>query len=255
MLEARELTKCYSSIPAVKDVTFRIEPGQILGYLGPNGSGKSTTVKMLTGLLEPTRGQVLYQGRSVRTDLVAYKRRLGYIPEEANLYPHLTGYEYLELVGLLRGMDEKLLERKIETFLSLFGLFSQRHTPAAAYSKGMRQKLLISAALLHDPDILILDEPEAGLDVTTSLVLRKLIARLAGEGKVVLYSSHVLEVVEKVCSHVLLLHKGNVVAHESIEGMRRLASKPSLEHVFSELTNQTDTDVMATDLVDAMRLQ
>jgi ABC-2 type transport system ATP-binding protein len=255
MLEARGLTKCYSSIPAVKDVTFRIEPGQILGYLGPNGSGKSTTVKMLTGLLEPTRGQVLYQGRSVRTDLVAYKRRLGYIPEEANLYPHLTGYEYLELVGLLRGIDERLLARKIDEFLTLFGLFQQRHTPAAAYSKGMRQKLLISAALIHDPDILILDEPEAGLDVTTSLVLRKLIARLATEGKVVLYSSHVLEVVEKVCSHVLLLHKGNVVAHESIEGMRHLASKPSLEHVFSELTNQTDTDVMASELVGTMRLK
>jgi ABC-2 type transport system ATP-binding protein len=255
MLEARELTKSFSSIPAVKDVTFRVEPGQILGYLGPNGSGKSTTVKMLTGLMEPTRGVILFNGSTIRADLVAYKRKLGYVPEEANLYPHLTGLEYLELIGLLRGLEQGMLRRRIERFLDLFSLLPSRHTAVSSYSKGMRQKLLISAALLHDPEVLVLDEPESGLDVTTSLVFRKLLAGLAREGKIILYSSHVLEVVEKVCSHVLLLHRGNVVAHESIEGMRRLASKPSLEYVFSELTHQTDTDVMAESLVGAMRMQ
>jgi ABC-2 type transport system ATP-binding protein len=255
MLEARDLTKCFSAIPAVNEVSFRVEPGQILGYLGPNGSGKSTTVKMLTGLMEPTRGVVLHNGQSIRHDLTGYKHRLGYVPEEANLYPHLTGLEYLELVGLLRNIERSLLNRKIEAFLGLFSLEPHRHTAISSYSKGMRQKLLISAALLHDPGILILDEPESGLDVTTSLVFRKLLSALAAEGKVVIYSSHVLEVVEKVCSHVLLLHRGNVVAHETIEGMRRLASKPSLEHVFSELTHQTDTGIMAQDLVSAMRMQ
>jgi ABC-2 type transport system ATP-binding protein len=254
MLEARALTKCFSSIPAVLDVSFRIAPGQVLGYLGPNGSGKSTTVKMLTGLIEPTRGQILYNGDSIRTNLVEYKRTLGYVPEEANLYPHLTGYEYLELVGHLRDLDGGLLKRRIETFLTLFSLFASRNTPVSAYSKGMRQRLLISSALLHDPRILIFDEPEAGLDITTALVLRKLISSLAEAGKVILYSSHILEVVEKVCTHVLVLHKGIVVAHETIAGIGRLASKPDLEHVFSELTNQTDTDETARGLMGAMRM-
>jgi ABC-2 type transport system ATP-binding protein len=255
MLEARALTKCYSSIPAVNNVSFTIKPGEVLGYLGPNGSGKSTTVKMLTGLLEPTRGQIFFKGRSIREDLPAYKRQLGYVPEEPNLYPHLSGYEYLELVGLIRGMEPAALRRGIDRFLEIFGLRTSKFSPVASYSKGMRQKLLISAALLHNPDVLVLDEPEAGLDVTTALVLRKLVAALSREGKIVLYSSHVLEVVEKVCSHVLVLSKGNVVGYESIEGIRQLTDKPSLEHVFAELTQQTDTDETALGLVQAMRMQ
>lgn len=227
----------------------------MLGYLGPNGSGKSTTVKMLTGLLEPTRGQIFFQGRSIREDLPAYKRQLGYVPEEPNLYPHLSGYEYLELVGLIRGMEPAVLRRGIDRFLEIFGLGIHKLSPVASYSKGMRQKLLISAALLHDPDVLVLDEPEAGLDVTTALVLRKLVAALSREGKIVLYSSHVLEVVEKVCSHVLVLSRGNVVGYESIDGIRQLTAQPSLEHVFAELTQQTDTDETALGLVQAMRMQ
>lgn len=254
MLEARALTKNYSGIAAVKDVSFTVEPGQVLGYLGPNGSGKSTTVKMLTGLVEPTRGEILYRGQSIRNCLVEYKRAVGYVPEEANLYGHLTGWEYLELVGLLRDVESATLKRRIERFLTLFALYPHRQTVVSSYSKGMRQRLLLSAALLHDPAILIFDEPEAGLDVTTALVLRNLISSLAREGKVILYCSHILEVVEKVCTHVLLLHRGNVVAHESIEAVRKLASKPSLEHVFSELTDQTDTELAATGLVEAMRL-
>ena len=255
MLEARALTKSYSGIPAVKDVSFTVQPGQVLGYLGPNGSGKSTTVKMLTGLIEPTRGEILYRSKSIRNCIVDYKRAVGYVPEEANLYSHLTGWEYLELVGLLRDMNAKTLGRRIERFLTLFSLFPHRQTVVSSYSKGMRQRLLLSAALLHDPHILIFDEPEAGLDVTTSLVLRNLISALAAEGKVVLYCSHILEVVEKVCTHVLLLHKGNVVANESIEAVRKLASRPSLEHVFSELTDRTNTEEVATGLVQAMRME
>jgi ABC-2 type transport system ATP-binding protein len=253
MLEARSLTKCYSSIPAVNEVSFAIDRGQVLGYLGPNGSGKSTTVKMITGLLEPTRGQILFDGVSIRADPVAYKRRLGYVPEEPNLYPHLTGLEYLDLVGCLRGLDNDAVARKSKDLLELFSLFPSRHSPIASYSKGMRQRLLISAALLHNPDIIVFDEPLSGLDVTTALVFRKLVATLAAEGKVILYSSHVLEVVEKVCTHVLVLHKGNVVGHSSIAEIHRLASKPSLEQVFAELTQQTDTEVTARGIINVMK--
>jgi ABC-2 type transport system ATP-binding protein len=252
MLEARSLTKCYSSIPAVNNVSFTIARGQVLGYLGPNGSGKSTTVKMITVLLEPTSGQILMDGVSIRSDLVAYKRRLGYVPEEANLYPQLTGLEYLDLVGCLRGMNDAAVARKSHDLLELFSLHGARHTPMASYSKGMRQRILISAALLHNPDIIVFDEPLSGLDVTSAMVFRKLVYRLACQGKVILYSSHVLEVVEKVCTHVLVLHKANVVGHGSIGEIRNLASTPSLEQVFAELTQQTDTDETARGIVDVI---
>jgi ABC-2 type transport system ATP-binding protein len=252
MLEARSLTKCYSSIPAVNNVSFSIDRGQVLGYLGPNGSGKSTTVKMITGLLEPTRGEILFDGVSIRSDLTGYKRRLGYVPEEPNLYPHLTGLEYLELIGCLRGLDADAVLRKSNDLLELLSLHGARHTPIASYSKGMRQRVLISAALLHNPDIIVFDEPLSGLDVTSAVVFRKLVDQLSRQGKVILYSSHVLEVVEKVCTHVLVLHKGNVVGHGSIAEIRSLAATPSLEQVFAQLTQQTDTDETAKGIVDVI---
>ena len=166
MLEIQELSKAFGRTYAVDRVSFVIRPGEILGYLGPNGSGKSTTVKMLTCLLEPTSGHIFYEGRDIRQDPVAYKRLLGYVPEEPHLYPYLTGREYLQLVGRLRGLEERRVTERADGLLRLFGLGPSRHSTMSSYSKGMRQKVLISAALLHDPKILIFDEPLSGLDVT-----------------------------------------------------------------------------------------
>ena len=156
MLEVRQLTKLYNGIAAVNHVSFRIEPGEILGYLGPNGAGKSTTVKMLIGLLEPTSGHIEFHGKDIRTDLKAYQRLVGYVPEEPHLYPHLSGREYLQLVGRLRGMPRRTLEPKMDELLRLIGLWEDRHSPLASYSKGMRQKILLLASVLHDPELLIL---------------------------------------------------------------------------------------------------
>lgn len=253
MLEARALTKYYNHTLAVKGVSFTIRPGEILGYLGPNGAGKSTTVKMLTGLIEPSDGQIFFNGRTVYDDFTAFQRRLGYVPEEPHLYPHLTGREYLQLVGRLRGMERRVLEPKMDGFLNLFGLWNDRHTPLASYSKGMRQKILLSAALLHDPEVLILDEPFSGLDVTSALVLRSLLKALAESGKMILYSSHVLEVVEKVCSQVLILRKGEVVAYDSIHRLRELMSQPSLEGVFSQLAQVEDGETLAGKILEVMK--
>ena len=255
MLEARSLTKYYNHTPAVRQVSFTIRPGEILGYLGPNGAGKSTTVKMLTGLIEPSEGQIFYRGRSVYEDFTAFQRRIGYVPEEAHLYPHLTGREYLQLMGRLRGMPRRVLEPKMDEFLRAFALWDDRHAPLSAYSKGMRQKILLSAALLHDPDVLILDEPFSGLDVTSALTLRSLLRSLAGRGKIILYSSHVLEVVEKICSTVLILRNGEVAAYDSIERLRELMSQPSLEAVFAQLAQVDDGEVLANRIVDAMSYQ
>jgi len=253
MLEARNLTKRYSSIAAVENVSFTTRPGQILGYLGPNGSGKSTTVKMLTGLIEPSEGEILYRGKNVLKNRLWFSRHFGYVPEEPHLYTHLTGREYLQLVGRLRGMEKSILERKIETMLDLFGLTDFRDTQMSSYSKGMRQKVLLSAALLHDPDVLILDEPFSGLDVTAALVFRTLLQALAAEGKMILYSSHVLEVVEKVCSEVLILHRSRVVANDSVARLRDLRSSSSLEDVFSQLVMHEDASAVASQMIAVMR--
>jgi ABC-2 type transport system ATP-binding protein len=253
MLEARSLTKYYSAVPAIRDLSFTLRPGGILGMLGPNGSGKSTTVSIVTGLLEPSGGTVLLDGQPIRDDLLAYKSRIGYVPEEAVLYTYLTGPEYLSLVGGLRNIPHKRLQEKIDGFLTLFGLKDDVHAPMSAYSKGMRQKILISAALLHDPASIILDEPNSGLDVTTALVLRRLVQRLAGEGRMVIYSSHVLEIVEQVATDVLILHDGHVVAHDSVSRLRELMKLSTLEEVFKNLVIATDLDGVAADIVSVMK--
>ena len=253
VLEVRNLTKYYSALPAIRDVSFSIAPGTILGLLGPNGSGKSTTVSILTGLLEPSGGHVLFDGADIRERMIDYKARIGYVPEEAHLYTYLTGPEYLTLMGRLRSLSERAISRKVETFLDAFGLTANRHAQMSAYSKGMRQKILIAAALLHDPQIIVLDEPNSGLDVTSSLVLRSLVQALAAEGRMVLYSSHVLEIVEQVATDVLILLQGRVVAHGSVAELRSMTAQPSLEQVFRQLVVETDVDRVARQLIEVMK--
>lgn len=252
MLEARGLSKFYGSVLAVRDISFSLQPGQVLGYLGPNGSGKSTTVKMLTGLLEPTDGQVLFNGHDIHKNLIAYRKRLGYVPEEANLYPYLTGQEYLDMVATLRAMPEPRKTKTISSLLDLFSLWPHRHLTIGSYSKGMRQRILLIAALMDNPDVLILDEPLSGLDVTTVLVIKNLIQVLSARGKAVLYCSHILEVVEKVCSHLIILRKGQVIAQGTTSTVRQQIGKSSLEGVFLHLVEERDVVQMAKDIVSVV---
>jgi len=251
MLEAVRLTKSYASLPAVQDLSFNLKPGMVLGCLGPNGSGKSTTVKMLTGLLEPTRGLVQFDGRRIQDDLPGYRKKLGYVPEEAHLYPYLTGWEYLEMVGTLRAMDRGLMDEKIDSLLDLFALHPHRHVSIGTYSKGMRQRILLIAALMHDPDIFIFDEPLSGLDVTSALIFKNLVQQLGEAGKLVFYCSHVLEVVEKVCSDVLILRKGKVIAQDSVANIRKIIGQ-SLETTFLHLVDDVDTMTVARNIMDVM---
>jgi ABC-2 type transport system ATP-binding protein len=252
MLELRRVTKRYSGIPVVDDVSFAARAGEVTGYLGPNGSGKSTTLKMITGLIEPSDGEILFHGQPIDRDRIAHKQRLGYVPEEPHLYPHLTGAEYLEMVGQLRGLPERQIKEKVGGFLRLLTLYGDRHVPMSSYSKGMRQKILLAAALLHNPEIVLLDEPFSGLDVNSALVLRNLIRELAGRGKVVLFSSHELDTVERVSSHIVILHRGRVVANDSIEQLRELMSLPTLEEIFSQLAIKQDTVGITRRIVELM---
>jgi ABC-2 type transport system ATP-binding protein len=254
MLELRAVTKRYSGIPAVQDVSFVAQAGEVTGYLGPNGSGKSTTMKMITGLIEPSEGEILFRGQPVDRDPMAYRQLLGYVPEEPHLYPHLTGAEYLEMVGHLRGLPPRQLAEKIDGLLRLLSLHQDRYVPISSYSKGMRQKVLLIGALLHNPELVLLDEPFSGLDVNSALVLRGLIGSLAGRGKVVLFSSHDLDIVERVCSRVVILHKGRVVANDSIRQLRALMSLPTLEEIFAQLAIEQDTPAITRQIVQLMEL-
>jgi ABC-2 type transport system ATP-binding protein len=252
VLEARHLTKYYAAIPAIRDVSFSVPSGSVLGLLGPNGSGKSTTVSILSGLLEPSGGGVFLDGGDVREHLTDYQASIGYVPEEAHLYNYLTGPEYLQLIGQLRLLPEAALRRRIAAFLESFGLTDDRHAPLSAYSKGMRQKILISAALLHNPRIIIFDEPDSGLDVTSSLILRSLVQALAADERIVIYSSHVLEIVERVATGVLILQDGRVAAHGSVATLRDMMKLASLEQVFRRTLLDTDVEAVAGQLVAAM---
>ena len=252
MLEARGLTKYYSSITGVRDVNFRVPAGTVLGLLGPNGSGKSTTVGMLTGLLEPSGGMVLMDGANVRDDLLRYKRGLGYVPEEAQLYTWMSGAEFLTFCARLRGLPDAVARRRIDTLLAIFGLQTDRDAPMSAYSKGMRQKILLSAALVHNPTLVVLDEPCSGLDVGATLMVRSLIQKLAAAGRIIIYSSHELEMVEKVCNEVLILREGRVAAHATTAALREQVNASSLEDAFRTLVFTTDVDAVAGEIIAAI---
>jgi len=252
MLELRDVSKRYGAITVLSRVSFVVQPGEVLGYLGPNGSGKSTTVKMIVGLMPPTSGHVLYANHDIQDGLLAYKAQLGYVPEEAHLYTYLSAAEYLRMVGRLRGMAETVLDRKIASLLKLFGLDTDHHAPLSAFSKGMRQKVLISAALLHNPKLIVLDEPVSGLDVSTALVLRTVVHTLAAGGRMVVYSSHELDTIEKVSTRVIILSAGKIVADDSAARLRELMHAPSLEDVFSQLAVREDLDRLASALFETI---
>jgi ABC-2 type transport system ATP-binding protein len=252
MLELRNLSKRFAGSLAVDNVSFSARGGEVTGYLGPNGSGKSTTIKIIAGLMDATSGDVLFGGVPIAQDLHAWKRRVGYVPEEPHLYSHLSALEYLVMVAQLRGLPTTRTTGRIEELLRLLELQAQdiHYVPLSAYSKGMRQKVLLVAALLHNPELVLLDEPFSGLDVAAALILRGLIQELAARGTAVLFSSHELDTVERVSSHVVILHHGKVVADDSIARLKALMSTTTLEEIFSQLAVHQDTAAVARQIAD-----
>ena len=252
MLDARGLTKRYGGFLALDRVDFQVRRGEILGYLGPNGSGKSTTVNAVVGLLEPSAGSLSLDGRPMAEDPIAYRRRIGYVPEEPHLYTHLTAAEYLMLVGRLRGLTERTLGDRVPALLQLLLLWDSRYSTMAAYSKGMRQRVLLAAALLHNPDLLVLDEPFSGLDVTAGLLFRTLLRLFVGGGRMVLFSTHRFDMVEQLCSRVVILSRGHIVAEHDVAALREPGS-PSLETIFIRTTGQEDFTPMARHILDIVQ--
>jgi len=253
MLEVEHFTKSYGPVRAVSDVSFAVPSGQIVGLLGPNGAGKSTTMKAILGLVRPDCGSIRVLGQDVGSSPVAVKREIGYVPESAILFDSLTGQEFLELSGRLHDVGKDTLQTRIRKILETFDLSSDRSSRLDTYSKGMRQKILIGAALLHNPDLILLDEPLSGLDVNAAIMIKDLIAALAAEGKTILYSSHVLDVVEKVCDRALIIHKGSLIAHGTLEDLEASTGQSSLEDAFRSLTGSKGVDPGVSRIVEALR--
>jgi len=249
-LQVTKLTKRYGSFSPIKNLNFCVDAGEILGYLGANGAGKTTTMKIMAGILRPTSGEVLWKCKNIVHGLDEYKKEIGYVPENCELYGYLSAFEYLQLVGRLRRIEEKILQNKIHELLSTLGLELETHQPLSLFSKGMKQKVLILSAILHNPKILLLDEPLSGLDMDSTLLIRELIKCLAAEGKIIMFSCHVLEVVEKICTRVVIIKKGELVLDENIDNFGLLRSNHSLESTFKELTCTMDHQTMAQRVLD-----
>ena len=253
MVEFQSVVFCYDRVEVLHAVSFTLRKGEVVGLLGPNGAGKSTTIKIIAGILSATAGQISVAGFPLPERAVDVKQRIGYVPEAAVLFESLTGQEFLELSGRLHDVDEDTLQNRIRGILETFDLSSNRVSRLDTYSKGMRQKILIGAALLHNPDLILLDEPLSGLDVNASIMIKDLIAALASEGKTILYSSHVLDVVEKVCDRVLIIHQGNLIADSTLENLKASNSQSSLEDVFRKLTNSESMDPGVSRIIAALR--
>src|SRR5919106_1215024 len=235
------LSRAYGNQWALYGLNLEVARGEILGFLGPNGAGKSTTVKILTGMIKPTRGRALVAGVDVVEDPIAVKRRIGYVPESSALYESLTAREYLELVACLYHEPRDTVRQRVDELLERFDLSDARDQRLSEYSKGMKQKVLIASALMHRPDVLFLDEPLTGLDANAALVVKALIRSLAAQGRTIFFCSHVLEVVERICTRIVIIDRGRAIADGTAAEIAARAGATSLESAFVALTGHRDT--------------
>lgn len=252
MIEAAGLGRSYGNKIALRDLSLTVRPGEILGFLGPNGAGKSTTVKILAGMLRPSSGRATVAGFDVERDPIEVKRRIGYVPEAAALYESLTAREYLQLVSALHHQPADEARRRVMELLERFDLAAAMDLRLGEYSKGMKQKVLIAAALLHRPEVIFLDEPLTGLDANAALVVKELIRSLAGQGRTIFFCSHVLEVVERVCGRIVIIDQGQVVADGTSAAIAARTGTDSLEAAFIALTGQRDAADVTQDLLRAL---
>lgn len=255
MISLQNLTKRFGPQIAVDSLSFDIPAGQIIGFLGPNGAGKSTTLKMLTGILEPTSGTATICGHDLRNDLLEVKRHVGFVPESGAVFESLTGLEYLEMVAALYSISNTAALARIRQFIAFFDLSFETLTDKllGAYSKGMRRKVVITAALLHNPPVVFFDEPLDGLDANAAVGFKALIQTLAREGKTIVYSSHILDVVERVCDRVIIIDKGKLLVDGKPDALVAEHNSGTLERLFTQLTGATELERRAEDFAKTFR--
>lgn len=252
IIEVNDLNMRYGTNHVLKGLDLTVYPGQIIGYIGPNGAGKSTTVKILLGLIENYEGQIKIFGEDIKSEGVQYKKRIGYVPESGEIYESLTAREYLLFIGRLYGVDEAIILERAKTLTKIFGILENFESRIAAYSKGMKQKLLIIASMIHDPDILFLDEPITGLDANSVIVFKEILKGLAKKGKTIFYSSHIMEVVEKLSHRIILLNDGVIAANGSFEDLKGVNFDDSLQDIFNQMTGFNQHQEIAEEFINAI---
>lgn len=245
------LSKSFGTKTVLRGISLDIFKGEIIGYIGPNGAGKSTTVKIMLGLIGEFSGDIKILGEDIRGN-INYKGKIGYVPETAEVYENLTAREYLTFVGELYGMEYEDVNEKSKKLMDLFGIKDVYDARLSSYSKGMKQKVLIISALINDPDILFLDEPLSGMDANSVMVFKEVLAELAKGGKTIFYSSHIMEVVEKLSNRIILINNGEIVADGSFEELRGQSIEGSLETIFNQLTGFNEHEKIAKEIVDTI---
>jgi ABC-2 type transport system ATP-binding protein len=252
IITIKNLTKHYSA-PVLRGINLEIEAGKIIGYIGPNGAGKSTTLKILTGIIPDFGGDVHVLGMDVRKEALEIKRKIGFIPENAMLYETLTPMEYLTFIGQLYEMPISDIEKKAQDLLNLFGLSVNVHQRMNTFSKGMKQKVLLIAGMIHNPEIIFLDEPLSGLDANAVILVKEILVQLRNSGKTIVYSSHIMDVVEKISDRIVLINKGEIIANGTFEELKSTQNS-SLEQIFAQLTGSTEsTSLTAGQFLDALK--
>lgn len=236
IIQIQNLKKAYDTNYVLKGINLNIEAGQIVGYIGPNGAGKSTTIKILCGITADFEGSVSVMGMDVRQNPIEVKQKIGYIPELAALYEVLTPIEYLRFSGKLYNLPDDVISKKTNELLRLFDLHDKANNRMTSYSKGMKQKVLLISGLLHNPEIIFLDEPLSGLDANAVILVKEILAQLKKAGKTIFYSSHIMDVVEKISDRIIIIDNGEVKADGSFEDLKANAQQGSLENIFTSLT-------------------
>ena len=252
-ISIKDLRMSYGSKEVLKGINLEIGKGQIIGYIGPNGAGKSTTVKIMLGLVEGYSGDVSILGTDISKDKINYKKRIGYVPEVADIYDNLTAREYLTFIGELYGVEYDKADKKAKKLMDILDIGNVYDKRISSFSKGMKQKVLIISSLLHDPDILFLDEPLSGLDANSVMVIKEMLSVLAREGKTIFYSSHIMDVVEKISDRIILIKDGMVVANGAFDELKNKAEEGSLEGVFNKLTGFNNHEAIAEEFVSVIK--
>ncbi|MBB6622494.1 ABC transporter ATP-binding protein [Clostridium gasigenes] len=251
-VQIKDLEMNFGDKKVLKGINLDIPAGKIIGYIGPNGAGKSTTVKIILGLIEGYTGEVKIFGEDISTGNEEYKKRIGYVPEVAELYDSLTAKEYLTFVGQLYGLEYEIVDKKALELMTILGIGDAYDSRITTYSKGMKQKVTIISSLLHNPDILFLDEPLSGLDANSVMIIKEILAELAHNGKTIFYSSHIMEVVEKLSDRIILLNDGNIVADGNFNELKESSKEGSLEEIFNQLTGFNNHKELAEKFISVI---
>ncbi len=252
VIKLNNIRKNFDDKEVLKGVDLEIQAGQIIGYIGPNGAGKTTTIKILLGMIGDYEGEIEIFGETITADDIDYKFRIGYVPEGGDIYENLTGWEYIEFIGEVYKVDIAKVKERGKLMAESFGMEGAFNDRISSYSKGMKQKLLIITSLIHDPDIIILDEPLNGLDANSVMIFKEILLKLAAMGKTIFYSSHLMDVVEKISDRIVLISEGTVLADGTFEELQQRSEEGSLEKIFNQLTGFNESKEIAESIVDIL---